>query len=213
MKNVLHWIVPKEKKFFEMLAEQSENVLKGVNELKNFIDFYPEIEKSERKLKAASIKEIERKGDEIQNQIIENLDKNSKTPIDREDIRKLTDLLDDIIDLTNTVTSRLITLSIERIDEHTLKFVELIVKIADEVNKVVSDLKKLKDAQEHCKKILTLETEADKLFDDALSDLLHYYKNPVDVIKYKEIYDLLENISNKCKNVSVVINSVIAKHG
>ena len=213
MKNVLHWIVPKEKKFFELLAEQSENALKGVNELKSFIDSYPNIEKSERKLKAALIKEIERHGDELQNQIIENLDKNLKTPFDREDIRKLTDLLDDIIDLTNTVSSRLITLSIERIDENTQKFADLIVKIAEEVDEGVSDLKKLKDAEEHCKKILKLESEADKLFDNALSDLLHYYKNPVDVIKYKEIYDLLENISNKCKNVSVAINSVIAKHG
>ena len=213
MKNVLHWIAPKEKKFFELLAEQSENALKGVNELKSFIDSYPNIEKSERKLKAALIKEIERHGDELQNQIIENLDKNLKTPFDREDIRKLTDLLDDIIDLTNTVSSRLITLSIERIDENTQKFADLIVKIAEEVNEGVSDLKKLKDAEEHCKKILKLESEADKLFDNALSDLLHYYKNPVDVIKYKEIYDLLENISNKCKNASVVINSVIAKHG
>ena len=213
MKKIMHWLVPKEKMFFEMLAEQSLNVLKSANELKNFVDSYPDIEKSERKSKAASIKELEHLGDEIQNKIIYSLDKNFRTPVDSEDIRKLTDLLDDVADLINTLASRFIVLSIERIDEHTIKFVDLAVKITEEVNSSVLDLKRLKDAEEHCKKILKLESEADKLHDESLSDLLHYYKNPVDVIKYKEIYDLLESIPNKCKNISVVINSIIAKHG
>src|SRR3989338_9519289 len=213
MKKIMHWLVPKEKRFFEMLAEQSSNVLKSANELRDFVNIYPDIEKSERKSKAASIKELEHKGDEIQNRVIESLDKNFRTPVDGEDIRKLTDLLDDTADLINTLASSFIILSIERIDEHTIKFADLAVKITEEVNNGILDLKKLKDAEEHCKKILKLESEADRLHDDALSDLLHYYKNPVDVIKYKEIYDLLESISNKCKNISVVISSIITKHG
>ncbi|HLC60459.1 MAG TPA: DUF47 family protein [Candidatus Nanoarchaeia archaeon] len=213
MKRIMHWLVPKEEKFFEMLAEQSLNVLKSANELKNFVDSYPDIEKNERKSKAASIKKLEQLGDEIQNKIIYSLDKNFRTPADSEDIRKLADLLDDTADLINTLASSFIILSIERIDDYTIKFVDLAVKIIEEVNNGILDLKKLKDADEHCKKILKLESEADRLHDEALSDLLHYYKNPVDVIKYKEIYDLLENLSNKCKNISVVINSIITKHG
>ena len=59
MKRIMHWLVPKEEKFFEMLAEQSLNVLKSANELKNFVDSYPDIEKNERKSKAASIKKLE----------------------------------------------------------------------------------------------------------------------------------------------------------
>lgn len=213
MKNVLHWIVPKEKRFFELLSRQSEKALEGAHALKNLIDSYQDIAKEERKLKAASIKEIELSGDQIQSQIIENLDKNFRAPIDREDIRKLTDLLDDILDLVNSVSSRFMTLSIERIDEHTQKFSGLTAEIIGEVDKGILDLKRLKDAEAHCRNILKLETDADRLHEKALSDLLHYYKNPVDVIKYKEIYDLFEGISNKCKNVSVAINSAITKHG
>ncbi|MEK6892240.1 MAG: DUF47 family protein [Nanoarchaeota archaeon] len=213
MKRIMNWLVPKEKRFFEMLAEQSLNVLKSANELKNFVNSYPEIDRGERKSKASSIKELEHRGDEIQNRVIESLDKNFRTPVDSEDIRKLTDLLDDIIDLVNTLASRFVVLSIERIDEHTIRLIDLVVKITEEVNGSILDLKKLRHAEEHCKKILKLESEADKLHNEALSDLLHYYKNPIDVIKYKEIYDLLENASNKCKNISVVINSIITKHG
>ena len=213
MKRIMHWLVPKEKRFFEMLAEQSLNVLKITSELKKFVNIYTDIEKSERKSRAASIKELEQLGDEIQNKIIYSLDRNFRAPVDSEDIRKLTDLLGDAADLASNLASRFIVLSIERIDDHTIKFVDLAVKITEEVNNGIMDLKKLKDAEDHCKKILVLEGEAGKLHDEALSDLLHYYKNPIDVIKYKEIYDLLGNISNKCKNISVVINSIIAKHG
>ena len=213
MKKMMHWLVPKEKRFFELLADQSLNVVKSANELKNFIGAYSDIDKSERKFKADSIKELEHLGDEIQNKIINGLDRNFRTPVDSEDIRKLTDLLDDATDLINNLASRFVILSIERIDEYTIKFADLTVKITEEVNNGILDLKKLKDAEENCKKILKLESDADSIHDDALSDLLHYYKNPVDVIKYKEIYDLFESISNKCKNISVIINSIITKHG
>lgn len=108
MTNIMHWLVPKEEKFFEMLAEQSENAFEGAKELKNFVNNYDKFERNERKSKAQIIKTIEHKGDEITHKIIERLDKTFITPIDKEDIHQMAVLLDDVIDLINAVALRLV---------------------------------------------------------------------------------------------------------
>src|SRR3989344_114043 len=99
MKKILRWLVPKGKKFFEMLREQSENVLEGAKELKIFVDDYSNLERGERKARAYAIKKIEHKGGEISKRIFERLNRNSKTFIDKEYIQQMAIILEDIIDL------------------------------------------------------------------------------------------------------------------
>lgn len=207
MKRIMHWLVPKDHKFFEMLAEQSENAIEAAKELKNFIDNYSDFERSERKSRIHVIKNIEVKGDEITQEIIEKLNKASRVPIGKEDIRQMAILLDDIPDLINAVASRFVVLSIERIDDYIIKLVDIINNIVNEVNKAISDLKRLKGAEEHYVKIIGFEKEADEVYQEALSELFHFYKNSIDIIKYKEIYELLEKIADKCKDVANIIKN------
>ena len=212
MANIMHWLVPKEEKFFEMLTEQAENALEGARELKNFVNNYSKFERSERKSRANVIKAIEHKGDEITHKIIEGLNKTFITPIDKEDIHEMAVLLDDIIDLINAVALRFVLLGIERIDDFIVKLVGIILNSVTEVNKSVMDLRKLKDMREHYIKIHSLENEADEVYHEALSELFHFYKNSIDIIKYKEIYELLERITDKCEEVTHVIESIVVKH-
>ena len=207
----MRWLAQKED-FFEMLVEQSENALESAKELKNFVDNYSKFERSERKSKAQTIKNIEHKADLVTRKIIENLDKNVRVPFEKEDIRKMTLLLDDVIDLTNTVASRFIILSIERIDENILKMSDIINNAVSEVNKAVSELRKLKHIKEHCAKISDFEKEADDVYNEALAELFHYYKNSIDIIKYKEIYELLESIADKCKHIGNLAESIATKN-
>lgn len=211
MANIIRWLVPKEKKLFEMLAEQSENVLEGAKELKNFVDNYEKFERSERKSKANAIKTIEHKNDEITHRIIERLNKAFITSIDKEYIRQIAILLDDVIDLINAAALRFVLLSIERIDDYIVKLVGIIHSAAIELNKTVLDFKKTKNIKEHCAKIRSLENEADNVYHEALSELFHFYRNSIDIIKYKEIYELLEEITDKCKDAANVIESAAAK--
>ena len=212
MANIMHWLVPKEQKFFEMLTEQAENILEGAKELKNFVNNYQKFERSERKARAQVIKNIEHKGDEITHKIIENLNKTFITPIDKEDIHQMAVLLDDIIDLINAVALRFVLLGIERIDDFIVRLVDIILNSATEVNKSIMDLRKLKDMREHYIKIHSLENEADDVYHEALSELFHFYKNSIDIIKYKEIYELLENVTDKCEEVTHVIENIVVKH-
>ncbi|MBI2654574.1 DUF47 domain-containing protein [Candidatus Woesearchaeota archaeon] len=212
MVNIMHWLVPKEDKFFEMLTEQAENALEGAKELKTFVDNYSKFDRSERKAKTQIIKNIERKGDEITHKMIDKLNKTFVTPIDKEDIHRMAVLLDDVIDLINAVALRFVLLSVERIDEYITKLTDLILSSVSELNKSISDLRKLKDMKEQYIKIHSLENEADDVYHSALSDLFHYHKNSIDIIKYKEIYELLEEITDKCEDITHVIETIVVKH-
>ena len=212
MKKILHWLVPKEKKFFELLAGQSANALEGANELKIFVQDYDKLERGERKARSYAIKAIESKGDDIAKKIFDRLDKNFRTAIDKEDIQRMAVLLDDITDLINDAASRFVILSIERIDPHTLKLAEIVFNSVGEVDKSVLDLKKLRGMGEHCAEIRNLERDADKVYSESLSELFHFYKNSIDIMKYREIYGILESITNKCKDVANVLDSIAAKH-
>ena len=212
MNKLLRWIAPKKNKFFEMLKEQSENVLESARELSSFVDDYSKFERSERKAKAQAIKKIEHKADELNRAILHGLDKNFAAPIEKEYIRDTAVLLNDAIALINATASRFVILSIERIDENIIKLVRIIYSIADELNKGISNLKKFKDLEEHCKKINELEKEAKEIYHEALSELFHFYKNSIDIMKYKDIYGLLENINDKCKRLANVMERISAKY-
>ncbi|MBI2660555.1 DUF47 family protein [Candidatus Woesearchaeota archaeon] len=212
MASIMHWLVPKEEKFFDMLGEQAENALEGAKELKNFISNYDKLDKGERKSKAQSIKIIESKGDDITHKIMEGLNKTFITPIDKEDIHQMAVLLDDVIDLINAVALRFVLLGVERTDSHINKLADIILACATELNKSILDLRKLKSMNEHYVKIHSLENEADDVYHEALSELFHYYKNSIDIIKYKEIYELLEKITDKCEEVTHVIENIVVKH-
>ena len=212
MKRIMNWLVPKEEKFFELLAKQSENALKAAEELKEFVRDYEKSSRSERKSKSNSMKSIEKKGDEIAHEIMEKLDTAFITPIDKEDIHRMTVLLDDVVDLIDTATLRFVVLGIERIDGHITKLVSITHQSVEELNKAVADLNKLKHVKEHYIKIHSFENDADEVYYNALSELFHFYKNPIDIIKYKEVYELLEGVTDKCEDVANVIESIVVKH-
>ena len=207
----MQWLVPQEKELFDMLAEQSQNVVESSKELKKLLDDYSDIERGERKARAYAIKKIEHKGDDTTKKIFERLNRNSRTFIDKEYIQQMAIILDDIVDLINTIASRFVVLSIERIDDSMTKLVAVINSIASEVNETILDLKKLKNMEEHCRKIREFEEKADKIYQDALADLFHFYKNSIDIIKNKEIYDFLENTADRCKDLANVIESISVK--
>jgi len=212
MANIIHWLLPKEEKFFEMLAEQSENAVEAAKELKLFVSEYEKLSRSERKSKLHAIEILERKGDEILHKIIEKLDKTYMSPIDKEDINKIAMLLHDLTDLTSHAALRLVILSIERINDNITKLVSIVESSVVEINKSVFDLKKPKDMKEHYSKIHSLRNEAKEAYHEALSELFHFYKNSVDIIKYKDIYELLESAARTCESATRIIQSVVAKH-
>lgn len=212
MKKIIHWLVPKEKKLFEMLAEQSEIVLQSTKDLKIFLDEYPKLERSGRKSRVQSIKRLEHKADELARNIVSRLDKSFAMPIDKEHIYKIASLLEEISDLISNAALKFVILSIERIDDYIIKLVGVVCSITEELNQSIANLRKPKALGEHYKKIYSLENEADEIYHEALSELFHFYKNSIDIIKYREIYEILEQAINKCRDIADVMDRICAKH-
>ena len=113
------------------------------------------------------------------------------------------------MNLIGTVALRFVLLGIERIDVHIIKLVDIVHSAASELNKSILDLKKSNGMKEHYIKIRSLENEADDAYHEALSELFHFYKNSIDIIKYKEIYELLEEITDKCEDAAHIMKRYV----
>ncbi|MCH8004362.1 MAG: DUF47 domain-containing protein [Nanoarchaeota archaeon] len=211
MINLVNWLLPKEKKFFLMLKDQASNVVDGSNEFKNFIHNYNALNEAKKRDFVKRIKEIESRGDNITHNIIGSLDKTFITPIDKEDIHKLAMLLDDVIDFIYATSIRLTIFKISRIDDHIKKLTDIVIEIIEKIELGIIGVSKLRTMNRFYIDIHTLENKADDIYHEALDDLFNK-KNPIEIIKYREIYEYLENITDKCEDIANVIESIVVKH-
>jgi len=211
MVNIVNWLLPKEKKFFLMLKGQASNVVDGANEFKNLIDNYNSLSYDKRKDLVKKIKEIESIGDNLTHNIIGSLDKTFITPIDKEDIHRLAMLLDDVIDFIYATSIRLTIFKISRIDDHIRKLTDVILETVKKIELGVVGVSTLKSMNRFYIDIHTLENTADDIYLEALNDLFNK-KNPIEIIKYREIYEYLENVTDKCEDIANVIESIVVKN-
>jgi uncharacterized protein len=206
---ILSWFIPQEKHFFDMIEQQSKNVLEGVEALVNMLEHYNEIDKKREK-----IKEIENNGDRMVHDIFAELNKTFITPIDREDITKLTSSLDDILDNLEAVSERLIIYEIRKPPKYMLEFAQILQKTTRNVNEGISLLRNFKEAKhirEFCREVNTLENEGDILHRKATAELFTK-KDPIEIIKMKELYDDLEAAIDRCEDVADVIGDILVKY-
>ena len=206
---ILSWLIPQEKHFFTMIEQQSKNVLEGVDALVNMLEHYNEIEK-----KRERIKQIENEGDKMVHDIFAELNKTFITPIDREDISKLTSSLDDILDNLEAVSERLIIYEIKKPPKYMLEFALILQKADRNVNEGINLLRNFKEAKQirgFCKEVNTLENEGDILLRKATAELFTK-KDPIEIIKIKELYDDLEAAIDRCEDVADVIGDILVKY-
>jgi len=211
MANIVQWLLPKEQKFFDMLKEQSSNALDGAKSLKSLVDNYDRLEDLDKIECIKKIKSIEHKGDELAHEIIGILNKTFVTPIDKEDIHNLAMLLDDVIDLVHVAAERFVIFRIEKVDGYIKKLTEIALDIINRIDEGILEVSKLKNMREFYIDVHTLENKGDDVFRAALVQLFDK-KDVVDIIKYKEIYELLENVIDKCEHIANVIESIVVKH-
>lgn len=206
---ILSWLIPQEKHFFDMIEAESTNVLAGVNALVDMLEHYEDIDKKREK-----IKKIENDGDKIVHDIFSELNKTFITPIDREDISKLTSALDDILDNLEAVAERLVIYKIEKPPKYMLEFALTLQKTAHNVNEGINLLRNFKEATQiraFCKEVNTLENQGDILLRKATAELFNK-KDAIEIIKIKELYDDLESAIDRCEDVADVIGDILVKY-
>ncbi len=202
------WIIPQDKIFFNILEQQAELVLKAaklfkkmVNEPENFAEDIKEMRR------------IEHEGDEIVHRMIHKLHKSFITPIDQEDLSKLTSLYDDVLDYIDSVANRIFLFEIKELDDIIKGFADLIEKQVAEVNEALKQIRKIKqeEMEKRFTKVHSLENLADDLHDKSLVKL-YKEKDAIKIILMKEIYDFLEGITDKCEDVCLVIQDIVLKN-
>lgn len=157
---------------------------------------------------------IEHQGDEATHDIFNQLNKTFITPFDREDIHDLAKELDDIIDMINTIVSRLKIYKITRVDKHLIEFAAVIeesVRAVECAVKGMRNMKNYKSISEACVEINRLENVGDAMRDKVLAELFETEKDPITVIKWKEIYQDAETVLDICEDVAHVVDSIIVK--
>ncbi len=204
-------IIPRDQEFFALFQKASENIIEGAERLKDLLDHFDDL-----KERARMIEEVEHKGDTITHDIVKKLNTTFITPIDREDILALSSSLDDVIDLIHGVATRLLLYKVTETTPHARELGFLILKSVQELQKGIAHLPLAKGRDrvyEHCVEVNSLENEADRVCRDAIASLFQNEKDPVAILKWKEIYETLELATDRCEDAANVLEGVALKNG
>jgi uncharacterized protein len=202
-------LMPKDDKFFVLFKQMTENITEGARLLKDMLDNFADPAESQR-----MIKDVEHKGDSITHSIIQKLNKTFVTPLDREDIYSLASKLDDILDLIDVCAQRIIMYNVESIPGEAKSLGFIILQSCLVVDKAVAMLGKKSNEQLFalCVEINALENEADRVCREAISRLFDEEKDPIQLIKWKEIFETLEKATDKCEDAANILESVVVKN-
>jgi predicted phosphate transport protein (TIGR00153 family) len=202
------WIIPQDKIFFNLLEEQAALAVKVAELFQTMIREYSTFDVLIQRMKI-----MEHEGDELVHKIIQKLHRSFITPIDHEDISKLASLYDDVIDLIDAAANRIFLFKIEKPNEVIKEFTDIIVRQVKEVSALTKHIRKINqtEIEQKFKAIHSLENEADDLYDFAIVELFKE-KDPIKIMIMKDIYEFLEQITDKCEDICLVIQDVVIKN-
>jgi predicted phosphate transport protein (TIGR00153 family) len=199
-------LIPRETKFFELLAELSTSLNAGARLLHAILEDPHDLEK-----RVAEMQAIEHEGDRATHAIIAKLNTSFITPFDREDIHRLASSLDDVLDFVNAAAVRLVMYKIAQPPVAAAELARLIALQAEELAVGVSLLEKNNGVLKHCEEINRLEDEADKVSRKAIAVLFENEKDPIQLIKTKELYEVLEYATDKAEDAANVLEAIVLK--
>jgi len=203
-------LLPHDRSFFAHFEAQGKKTVEGCKAFQQMIDDPTGLES-----KAERIKQIEHECDEITHAVVSALHKTFITPIDRNDIYRLITKMDDIMDLVEAASERIALYDIRAMTKEAGDLARCLVSSAEHVAGAVEgikDLGKPAGILEHCVEINRLENVADGLLRGALARLFREEKDPISVIKWKEIYETLEAATDRCEDVANVLEGVVLEN-
>jgi predicted phosphate transport protein (TIGR00153 family) len=202
-------LLPRDEKFFALFLKQVENISAASSlMLEGAKAGNSQLAKASEEIKA-----LESKGDEITHDIFTRLNQTFITPLDPEDIQALSASLDNVLDGIEDAAHRMVAYQLNPITPTMLELCEIVKQCATSLQKAFEMLDKKKDrVMEHCIEINRLENEADRLVRKAVAELFINEKDPIAIIKLKEVYDFLEATTDFCEDVADTLQTVVVKH-
>ncbi len=204
--------IPKDFDFFNLFEQQADFCVEAAREFKRIVSAPGIIGEEEYK----TIHDLEHRGDKSSHNVIDQLNKTFITPFDREDIHALTKELDNIIDMINTIVSRLKMYKISGGNKNLMEFADIIEQSVAGVSTAVKGMR-VKNGTINvfraCVEVNRLENVGDNLRDKVIADLFENCKDAIEIMKWKEIYQDAETVLDVCEDVAHVVESILVKQG
>lgn len=201
-------LLPREDQYFALFAQMSTKLQEAAKILVEMM----QANDTDFESLSKRIKDVEHECDELTHSITTKLNKSFITPFDREDIYTLSVALDDICDYMDAAARAVVMYDIHETDEYAVKLAVVIQKQVGAIHEAASLLENAKGMGPHLLEIQRLENEADDIYFRAMANLFKNSTDPIRVIKWKELYEILENCTDRCESVGNIIESIVLKH-
>ena len=200
--------LPREDEYFALFTQMTGKVQDAANALVEMLNDKRETFETYVK----RIKNDEHECDEMTHKVTTKLNKSFITPFDREDIFTLCVALDDVCDYIDAGARAILMYDIQEINDHAKHLAKVIQSLSIEMNSAVEMLSKPTDLNQHIVEIHRLENEADDVYFRAIGELFQGGTDALAIIKMKELYEILENATDRCESVANIIESIVLKH-
>ena len=207
MARLSHVFAPKDREFFDLFEEATANAVRGADLLDQMLEDWPD-----RSHLARDIVLCEQEGDRITHDIHQRLNATFVTPIDREDILELTSALDDVVDLIDEVADYLGLYKIEAPMEQAQRLAHILVQATREIAQAMPRLRSFQDLSHFTVEVNRLENDGDRISRDAIASLFHGGIDPMVVIRWKDIFERLEEAIDACEHVANTLAGIVIKN-
>jgi uncharacterized protein len=207
MPRLSHFLAPRERQFFDLFEEAGANIERAADLLDQMLRAFPE----NREL-ARDILICEQQGDRITHDVIQRLNATFVTPIDREDIYELVSALDDVVDYTEEVADYLILYKIEAPMEQAQRQAHILLQAGRVIREAIPRMRAFKDISQLTIEIHRLENEGDRVVREAIASLFERGIDPIVVIRWKDIFERLEQAIDACEHVANILAGIVIKN-
>jgi uncharacterized protein len=200
-------LIPREEKFFDMFVADAQNMLGAARLLEQFFGNYDDRERI-----ANQLRDAEHAGDQISHEIGHRLESTFVTPFDREDIHALISRIDDIVDFIEEVADTCILYNIEEPTPTAREQAEIITRQCEQIAEGLAKLRRFKGLDQYWIEVHRLENDGDRIVRQAVAELFKNGQDTLTVLKWKDVYDLLEKAIDACEDAANVIERIVVKH-
>ena len=201
-------LVPRTTEFYDLFGRAGANALEAARKAEIRFREYPDSSVTQ-----ADVKEIEHAGDRITHDIIQLLNTQYVTPFDREDIYELAGAIDDIVDLIEEACDLLELYGIQSATKHALRQCSILVSAVECLDRALHELRGVRGVQSHLVELKRYEDEGDRVVREAIAHLFQDARiDPLIVIRWKDVYDGLENALDACETAANVVGNIVVKN-
>ena len=200
-------LFPKQEDFFTLFEKQGSVVREGCDLLLDMVEHFENVEQ-----KAANLKQVEHNGDLITHEIFEKLNRTFITPLEREDIHGLASSLDDVLDAVEAIGSRFVLFRVKQVTPEAIKLSRIVAQSGIQIERAVTLLRDFEKLVPITIELNRLENEADEVSRAVVADLFNGGHDPIDVLRWKELYGRLEAAADMGEDVANILEAIVLKN-